>query len=95
MPHEQITPRQEPLPTPRTPADTGWFADYTEVVTFGGILADVDALATVREVLEYFEKPWKWTSEYDAWARHGRPLDDEQPGWAAFLAEVSVQWGEG
>lgn len=94
MPHEQITPRQAPPPTPRTPADTGWFADYSEVVTFGHILAYADALDTAPEVLEYFDRPWKWTPEYEAWARHGRPLEPGADDWAGFLREASAQWGE-
>ena len=94
MPHEQITPRQAPPPTPRTPADTGWFADYSEVVTFGGVLADIDTLTSARDVLYYFEKPWKWTPEYEAWTAHGRPLAPGEYDWAGFLAAAAEHYGE-
>lgn len=94
MPHEQITPRQAPKPTPRTPADTGWFADYSEVVTFGGILHAIDSLSSAQDVLYYFEKPWKWTPEYEAWTQHGRPTEPGAHDWDGFVDEASLA-GEG
>jgi len=74
MPHEQIQPRQTPLPTPRTPADTGWFADYSELLSFASIL-----------VLHYFEKPWSRDPEHEAWIASGRPVEPGEPAWDGFV----------
>jgi len=85
MPHEQIQPRQTPLPTPRTPADTGWFADYSELLSFASILVAADILTDVGDVLHYFEKPWSRDPEHEAWIASGRPVEPGEPAWDGFV----------
>lgn len=50
-----------------------WFEDHTELVAFAHWLADnghfdgANRRQTADNVLYYFEKPWKWTPEYEGW----------------------------
>lgn len=37
---------------------------------------------------EYWERPWKWTVEYDAWVGAGSPPDSNHPAWSRFLTAV-------
>lgn len=69
---------------------TQWIADRVEILTFAGILVRADWLDTAQEVLDYFEKPWKWTVERELWIACGRPdFDDE--GWNWFTAKLEQQ----
>lgn len=72
------------------PSPADWYADHDEVVTFARALVDANVITTVDESLYYFEKPWKWTAEHDAWAQCGKPLDglhgrEERSHWHGFL----------
>ena len=61
-----------------------WFASIEEAFTFAGVLVRADRLDTPQLVLDYFEKPYKWSPEHDNWVACDRPdLDDE--GWTTFL----------
>lgn len=51
--------------------DRRWFLTYS--VEFARILADAGKLIAVEEVIYFFEKPWKWTPEYQKWRRAGSP----------------------
>jgi hypothetical protein len=51
--------------------DEPWHTDQNEVVHFGGHL--IDHAFDARDLQHYYESPWKWTSEHDAWAKHGKP----------------------
>ena len=62
--------------------DPEWFHDQEQVLAFARVLHDsgafdvgdvVDEGAPVRNVLYYFEKPWKWTAEHAHWCALGRP----------------------
>ena len=51
--------------------DRRWFLTYS--VEFAKILADAAKLTTVEDTIYFFEKPWKWTPEYQKWRRAGSP----------------------
>lgn len=42
----------------------------------------------VQNLLYFLEKPHKWEPEYAIWLANGRPMDDSEDGWDAFLAAV-------
>lgn len=51
-----------------------WYDDPREVLYFAHVLADegyFDSGTSVKESLQnlmyYFEKPWKWDAEHQAW----------------------------
>lgn len=59
---------------------TDWFHHSDNVLEFARILHAAHYFATdvdpVQLCLDYFEKPWKWTAERDAWIAAGRPVDN-------------------
>lgn len=61
-----------------------WYADHHNVISLASILVDADRLDTPREVIYYFEDPWKWSQAYDIWVAAGRP----QPPSPDDLAEA-------
>jgi len=60
---------------PATPPETNepWYADHHEVISLTSILVDAEWLDTPREVIYFFEDPWKWGTQYKVWAAAGRP----------------------
>lgn len=58
------------------------------VYTFGMILRAADLLPLNED--GYWEKPWKWEPEYQAWIAAGSPEapedgDEESPAWTDFV----------
>lgn len=51
-----------------------WYSDHREVVSLASVLVDADWLSTPRDVVYFFEKPWKWNDQFKIWAAAGRPL---------------------
>lgn len=43
-----------------------WYEDHSELVAFGRHMVDADGW-DAKALLEYLEKPWKWTVERDEW----------------------------
>jgi hypothetical protein len=41
---------------------------------------------------EYWERPWKWTPEYQSWVAHGQPdppsVTYNVQGWENFIASM-------
>lgn len=71
-----------------------WYTDHATLMSFVRVLARAEAFRgdsrreDTRNILYFFEKPWKWTPEYEAWVRLGRPndvddVDDLRAGNAA------------
>jgi hypothetical protein len=52
------------------------------VYGFAEILRSASAMPPDEN--EYFERPWKWTPEYEAWVGVGSPMP-ENPGWTRYL----------
>ena len=45
-----------------------WFTSYDNVYDLGDALVERGDLYTVADLLRYFEKPWKWTPEWEQYA---------------------------
>lgn len=43
-----------------------WYEDHNELVAFARHMVDEEGWDTKR-LLEYLEKPWKWSDEHEAW----------------------------
>lgn len=63
--------------TPRN-KDYAWSNDHEEVLVFGEILANTGEFDTPKDLLYYFQKPWKWTIEHVVWVDAGRPSDGQE-----------------
>ncbi len=52
-----------------------WYEDRDEVVSFARWFwaGTYNAIGTTGEILDYFEKPWKWDSEHKDWVDEGSP----------------------
>jgi hypothetical protein len=57
-----------PIPTPRAAYRDDWYEDRDELVDFARHMVDADEW-NENNLMEYLEKPWKWTDERDAWMR--------------------------
>lgn len=42
-------------------------ADHGELIAFADHLVETGAFAGPGEVVYFFEKPWKWQEQFDAW----------------------------
>lgn len=55
-----------------------WYEDHAELCTFMRALAraaqsgQLEGTMSLDELVDVFEKPWKWTDEYEAWVAAGR-----------------------
>ena len=58
-----------------------------EVLTFGRILVAADWFDTPQNLLDYFEKPYKWDREHELWVGCDRP-EVESQGWPWFLVKL-------
>ncbi|MBC7299461.1 hypothetical protein [Nocardia salmonicida] len=65
-------------------APTTWYADHSTLVGFAHILTAADWLTTTTDVIDYFDKPWKWGEQHAQWAAAGRPEPDTD-GWQLLL----------
>lgn len=52
-----------------------WFGDFAEICQFAEILIALDFLTDPNDVVEYFRKPWRYSTEHDVWEQSGRPTD--------------------
>ncbi len=58
-----------------------WYS-LSELVSFAHVLKTLDAFVVpggdeADELLRFFEKPWKWDAEHEAWVRLGRPSPED------------------
>ena len=44
-----------------------WYDDQNDLNEFAAYLHDEGELTTAEEVLRFFEKPWKWSRDFDAY----------------------------
>ena len=62
-----------------------WYRDQEEVVAFARDMIAAGVLQGSTGVLEYFEKPYAWTREWEWWMSHGRTDDPDEwvglEGW--------------
>lgn len=50
-----------------------WWHCPDELVAFARVLYEGDEINTAREMLDFFDKPMKWTEERDEWILAGEP----------------------
>lgn len=62
-------------------------ATIDKIYGFAEILREAAAMPPDEN--EYFERPWKWTLEYEAWAAAEKPQPDD-PGWPKFLQALEA-----
>ena len=58
------------IPTPVELEHVEWWNDRDEVVAFARWYwsgPNFGVRGQTTEVIDYFEKPWKWTTEYTEW----------------------------
>jgi hypothetical protein len=63
--------------------DLDWFVLATPVFEFALILKAANLLPD--DLLDYFEKPWKWVPEHRAWVDAGSPTPPDD-------GDTSLQW---
>lgn len=66
-----------------------WYNSHDNLVGFGGVLDDAGFFANTKDLLYFFEKPWKWGAEYVIWESFGKP-DREDPNWIAFSDQIAA-----
>lgn len=65
-----------------------WHDNAAATYAFATVLHSADWFITPADVLDYFEKPYKWTREHQAWNDAGSPTD-EDAGWLAFTEQLA------
>ena len=50
-----------------------WTNSEDEVLAFARDMVTVDFITTIENLLDFFEKPWKWDREHAWWVANGRP----------------------
>ena len=55
----------EDVMTTEAAANDKWFIDHGEVLRLGRWLVADDRITSTKDLLYFFEKPWKWTDEYE------------------------------
>ncbi len=51
-----------------------WHSKQNEVLRFAVHLVEINDFLTPEELLYFFEKPWKWDSEYKEWNENGKRI---------------------
>jgi len=70
--HDKRRPRGRQLAA-EYPKGCDWFDDHDEVLAFARVMVEGDTFPTQTDLLYYFEKPWKWSDDRDAWILAGEP----------------------
>ncbi len=61
-------------------ASVDWWSDPEEVLSLARVLvAHGGSFTSLVDLLYFFEKPWKWTSEREVWIAAGRPEGEGLP----------------
>jgi hypothetical protein len=63
------------------------FIMQDELIEFAHVLVEANWLDTPKLVVDFFEKPHKWKSEFQTWDEFGRPRTDDA-GWEAFVLAI-------
>ena len=63
--------REGPVRSLEAIAEDGlWFHSSSNVLVLADWLEDGGCFESTRDVIRYFEKPWKWADEWAAYGRH-------------------------
>ena len=57
------------IPTPVELDLHEWWMDHDEVVAFARWYWDGMYSKSGRDIIDFFEKPWKWTPEYEGFLK--------------------------
>lgn len=55
--------------------ESKWFEKHDNLTAFASVLIDLGTFERPKDVLYFFEKPWKWEPEWERWVALGKPLD--------------------
>jgi len=64
-----------------------WFDQQDTRNRFARVLWESDLLNSGEDILDFYEKPYKWDEEFLIWLSYGSP-DSESLAWDDFLAKV-------
>jgi len=64
-----------------------WYNNFDQVVTFAIILNDAMIFETPTDAIDYFEKPWNWTNEFNLWQSLKEPTI-ESDNWEEFVTQL-------
>ncbi len=70
-------------------AEDEWFNDRGELAAVGRALIDAGCFTDPVEMLDFIEKPWKWSVDRDVWFAAGRPYLSD-PGWELFQVRIDA-----
>jgi hypothetical protein len=68
--------------------ETKWYNDYDTVVGFAKILESAGEIEDAKEAILYFEKPWKYDPEYEAWIELEKP-GKKDGNWDEFIDKLN------
>ena len=71
-----------------SPSSSLQLTDFVTVRHFAYVLDDANAFATKDDVLDYFERPWRWDEAYRIWVGLGKPRDDDND-WQQFCDHIT------
>jgi hypothetical protein len=57
------------------------------VLAFGAALVYADWLDTAKDVLYFFENPYKWEAEHELWVGTNKPGQDDED-WDWFVSKL-------
>lgn len=66
-----------------------WTTDRGELVAVGRMLIDAGYFSAPEDMLDYIEKPWKWSDVRELWIAAGRPSSSDD-GWELFAARLDA-----
>jgi len=66
-----------------------WITDHDELCRLAAVLLYARH-STGLEVLEFFERPWKWEPEHQLWVDCGRPDNSVDEGWESFVEQLDA-----
>jgi hypothetical protein len=72
-----------------SPPHLDWYEVHVELLEFGRVIGEVNGW-TRDEMVDYFEKPWKWTPEYKIWDGCRCPTPGDK-GWDIFLRKLDKE----
>jgi len=69
-----------------------WYERQDDVLAFARIMCDDSRIKDTKELLYYFEKPYKWDREHKIWEDFECPTEDDGERWNEFSEAISELW---
>lgn len=67
-----------------------WTLDFANQLGLADVLIETGWLDTPRDVLSFFEKPWKYTPQWALWEASDKPGKDDT-NWEWFTVRLETQ----